>query len=118
MPFSGATRIEKPARILPQEVHGRAGVTALGSNLAAVARHNGLTPARLEQVLATDKTAWISETGQMFYRDELPSGEEASGSGTGAALAAGVPHHARRSPCTADREPASRSTSTSTASTS
>ena len=53
--------------------------------------HNGLTPARLEQVLRTDTTAWISETGQMFYRDEMPTGEEASGSGTGAALAAAYP---------------------------
>ncbi len=103
VPFSGATRTAKPARILPQEVHGAGRAsTALGSNLTAVARHNGLTPARLEQVLATDETAWISETGQMFYREELPAAADGRPAGP-----APAPRSRRRtpparpSPCTA-----------------
>ncbi len=84
------TPTRTPPRILPREVHGKAAIRALGSDLTSVARHNGFSAARLEQILSTDPTAWVSETGQMFYRDEPPTGE-AMGSGTGTALAAAYP---------------------------
>ncbi len=77
---AGGTRTPLPGRVLPRELRGQGAVDALGSQLSAVARFNGLTARRLRTILTTDKTAWISAEGQMFYRDEMPTSALAAGS--------------------------------------
>ena len=65
-----STRTERPARILPERVRGRAAVRALGTKLPAVARLNDLSSARLTTLLTTDHTAWISPTGRLFFQED------------------------------------------------
>jgi metallopeptidase family M12-like protein len=70
-----ATGSDTPERVLPREVHGRAAVDALGSHLTAVAAQNDLSASRLTKILTSDRTAWLSEEGQMFYREEMPAAD-------------------------------------------
>lgn len=74
--------------VLPRRLRGEAALTALGSRTDAVARRNGLTTARLEHLLRTDPSAWVSPSGQIAFVDAAPelaavtaaSGSTASGS--------------------------------------
>lgn len=61
-----------PARVLPQNMHGLTAINALGSQLDEVAAQNDLSPGRLTKILTTDETAWLSVSGQMFYREQAP----------------------------------------------
>lgn len=66
-------RSERPAPVLPRKLRGQAAVDALGDRLPAVAARNGLSSSRLTRILTEDRTAWIAEDGQMFYREEMPA---------------------------------------------
>ena len=59
--------------VLPHDMHGRGAVTGLGTHLSAVAEQNDLSTSRLTKILTSDKTAWLSEQGQMYYREEEPA---------------------------------------------
>ena len=94
--FSSTTPAKRPAPVLSRKMHGRAAVDALGSRLSAVAARNDLSTSRLKKILTEDSTAWLSEEGQMFYREQLPgledtSSEQATGSGSGSALTMAFP---------------------------
>ncbi len=76
---------ERPARVLPRQLRGRAALTALGDRIAVTAARNGLSAQRLTEVLTEDSSAWLDEDGRMFYRDELPTeaAEAAQAAGDG-----------------------------------
>jgi Fibronectin type III domain len=105
-------RAERPVQVLPRDLRGRAAINALGSQLTAVAAQNDLSPSSLTTILTEDTTAWLSEEGQMFYKEEMPgfdeaaptppgeapsvdvspgSTEQATGSGTGSTLVPAYP---------------------------
>ena len=65
------------ARVLPRDARGLNAVRALGNRLDAVAAQNDLSAPRLTKILTTDDTAWLSETGQMYYREEPEADVEA-----------------------------------------
>ena len=73
--FHQAERVDPPAprptRVLPRELRGRTAIDALGPELPAVAARNDVSSSRLKKILTEDKTAWISEEGQMLYREEM-----------------------------------------------
>jgi hypothetical protein len=69
----GPAGSEVPAPVLPDDVHGAAAIDAMGSELPAIAEQNDLSAAHLTKILTTDKTAWISDEGQMFYREQQPA---------------------------------------------
>src|SRR3954454_22148151 len=84
--------------VLPRDMHGRAAVTALGTHLNAVAAQNDLSASRLTKILTSDKTAWLAEGGQMYYREEAPAVDVSpgvvqgdTGSGTGSTTAPAYP---------------------------
>ncbi|CAB4693935.1 MAG: hypothetical protein F2667_03050 [Actinobacteria bacterium] len=64
---------------LARPAQGAAALVAIGSDLAAVARLNGLSAAQLADVLRTDSTAWIGTSGKLFFRERdyaAPSASE------------------------------------------
>lgn len=54
---------------LSAKKNGQAAIDALGDKLDEVAQSYGMSPERLEQILRTDSTAWIDQTGHLFYID-------------------------------------------------
>ncbi len=70
---AGPARAESHARVLPSDLHGASAIKALGSRLDWIAARNGLSAARLTKTLTSDKTAWLSESGQMYYREPQPA---------------------------------------------
>jgi hypothetical protein len=60
------------SRVLPHAAHGVTALSALGSNLPAVATRNGWSTAKLRSVLSTDKTAYVSSEGDVYYQEEEP----------------------------------------------
>ena len=107
-----ASRADRPSQVLPRDLRGRAAVKALGNRLSAVAAQNDLSATGLTRILTKDSTAWLSEEGQMFYKEEMPgvaedaptppeeapsldispgSTEQGTGSGTGSTLVPAYP---------------------------
>jgi hypothetical protein len=74
-PQGGQVRDARPAasRVLSKSAHGVKALTALGSNLPAVAARTGWSTAKLRSVLSTDKTAYVSSQGDVFYQEEEPA---------------------------------------------
>lgn len=63
-----------PRKVLPDRMRGAAAVRALGADLPAAAARSGVSAAQLRRVLTTDRTAWVSETGRLFYIEAAPQG--------------------------------------------
>ena len=55
------------SRLLNAPAHGRAAVEALGSDLDVAAGRSGMSAGTLRELLAADRTAWVDETGRLFY---------------------------------------------------
>ncbi len=68
-----------PQISLPQKKNGQAAVDALGDKLGEVASAYDMTPERLQEILQTDSTAWIDESGRLLYIDEHPQVSEGQG---------------------------------------
>ncbi|QPK65246.1 PKD domain-containing protein [Methylomonas sp. LL1] len=65
-----------PRISLKEKVNGQAAIDALGDNLDEVARSYDMSPERLEEILRTDSTAWIDQSGRLLYIDshtEIPT---------------------------------------------
>ena len=54
-------------RLLNAPAHGRAAVEALGTDLDVAAGRSGISAGTLRELLAADRTAWVDETGRLFY---------------------------------------------------
>jgi hypothetical protein len=67
------------SRVLPHAAHGVKALAALGSNLPAVAVRNGWSTAKLRSVLSTDRTAYVSSDGDVFYQEDEPEQSTTSG---------------------------------------
>lgn len=89
MPFPQITLTEKK--------NGQAAIDALGDKLGEVAKSYDMSSERLEEILRTDSTAWIDESGRLLYIDskpEIPQDQvqeataTVSGSGSTATIAA------------------------------
>ena len=63
---SGATT-GGTSRLLTAPAHGRAAVEALGPDLDLAAGRSGMGAGTLRALLAADRTAWVDETGHLFY---------------------------------------------------
>jgi hypothetical protein len=59
-----------PGKILRRPEHGAAAIRALGSHLPAVAAGAGWSTSKLRSVLTSDHTAYVSDTGRVFYRED------------------------------------------------
>ena len=59
-----------PTKVLRRAQHGKAAIKALGSRLPAVAASAGWSTSKLRSVLTSDHTAYVSETGRVFYRED------------------------------------------------
>lgn len=54
---------------LSEKKNGQAAIDALGDKLDDVAESYKMSPERLQEILRTDSTAWIDETGRLLYID-------------------------------------------------
>lgn len=54
---------------LSEKKNGQAAIDALGDKLNDVAESYKMSPERLQEILRTDSTAWIDETGRLLYID-------------------------------------------------
>lgn len=72
---SGGTSVglRAPGVRLPHPAHGRRAVELLGDRLDAAARVNGLTAPGLRALLLEDTTAWVGETGRVYFKDQAPA---------------------------------------------
>ena len=55
------------SQLLDVPARGRAAVEALGSDLDVAARRGGMSAGTLRELLAGDRTAWVDESGRLFY---------------------------------------------------
>ena len=55
------------SQLLDAPARGRAAVEALGSDLDVAAERGGMSAGTLRELLAADRTAWVDETGRLFY---------------------------------------------------
>jgi hypothetical protein len=63
-------------QLLGQELQGKAALGRVQSRLGEVASRSGVPAAQLEQILATDKTAWLDRGGRLFYREPVATAAE------------------------------------------
>lgn len=74
-----------PQISLKDKVNGQAAIDALGDKLDEVASAYDMSPERLEEILRTDSTAWVDESGRLLYIDtntDLPKEPEQEGTTT------------------------------------
>ena len=64
-----------PEQVLPRDMRGEAAVDALGEDLPEVAEQNDLTVPGLTDLLVDDRSAWIDQAGQLYYRETMPAAE-------------------------------------------
>ncbi|WNB77785.1 PKD domain-containing protein [Methylomonas koyamae] len=64
-----------PQISISEKKNGKAAIDALGDKLEAVARAYDMSAERLAEILASDSTAWIDESGRLLYIDSLPQGD-------------------------------------------
>ncbi|AMK76664.1 MULTISPECIES: PKD domain-containing protein [Methylomonas] len=87
------TEMAFPQITLTEKKNGQAAIDALGDKLGDVAKAYDMSGERLEDILRTDSSAWIDESGRLLYIDEhtkIPQGQgeqetatvTSSGSGT------------------------------------
>ncbi len=62
---AGEDRAAEPS--LPHAANGQEAIRLLGNQLDEAAALNGLTPARLREVLSSDPTAWVDPTARVYY---------------------------------------------------
>ena len=58
-----------PAGAIPRSAHGAAAIAALADKLPEVARHHGLTPERLDELLRRDPDLKVDSRGQLFFEE-------------------------------------------------
>ena len=63
------TEMPFPLIMLEQKKNGQAAIDALGDKIGEVAKSYDMSPERLEEILRTDSSAWIDETGHLLYID-------------------------------------------------
>lgn len=63
-------------QLLGQELQGKAALSRVQSRLGEVASRSGVPASQLEQILATDKTAWLDRGGKLFYREPVATAVE------------------------------------------
>ena len=73
---------KRPAPVLPDKMHGRAAINALGTQLDEVEAKNHFSKAGLTSLLTPDHTAWLGREGQLFYQEDAPAAADAIGTGT------------------------------------
>lgn len=61
-----------PSIALKEKYNGQQAIDALGDKLGSVAKAYDMSAERLEEILRTDSTAWIDESGRLLYIDSLP----------------------------------------------
>lgn len=72
-PSEGAlAQLRAPVVQLAHPSRGRRAVELLGDRVDAAARVNGLTTAGLRSLLLEDRTAWVGETGRVYFKDPAP----------------------------------------------
>ncbi|MEV0282517.1 zinc-dependent metalloprotease family protein [Kribbella sp. NPDC050820] len=65
-------------QLLGQELQGKAALGKVQSRLAELSERNGIPAPKLQQILATDKTAWLDQEGTLFYREPVAGTQKAS----------------------------------------
>ncbi|WP_405063069.1 PPC domain-containing protein [Kribbella sp. NBC_01505] len=65
-------------QLLGQELQGTAALGRIQSRLTELADRNGLPAAKLQQILATDKTSWLDRDGKLFFREPITGAKTAS----------------------------------------
>ncbi|MGW1344801.1 M12 family metallo-peptidase [Kribbella sp. NPDC002412] len=65
-------------QLLGQELQGKAALGKVQSRLAELSERNGIPAPKLQQILATDKTAWLDKEGTLFYREPVAGTQKAS----------------------------------------
>lgn len=68
-----------PRIVLKEKKHGKAAIEALGDRIDEVAAAYDMTPERLTDILSTDPTAWIDESGRLLYIDSSPNFPQGQG---------------------------------------
>ncbi len=56
-------------QLLGTELQGKAALGRVQSRLTELADRNGIAAAKLQQILATDKTSWLDRDGKLFFRE-------------------------------------------------
>jgi PKD repeat protein len=64
------TEMAFPHVTLTEKKNGQAAIDALGDKLGDVAKAYDMSSDRLEDILRTDSSAWIDESGRLLYIDE------------------------------------------------
>jgi PKD repeat protein len=64
------TEMPFPQITLTDKKNGQAAIDALGDKLGDVAKAYDMSSERLEDILQTDSSAWIDESGRLFYIDD------------------------------------------------
>ena len=65
-------------QLLGQELQGKSALGRVQSRLAEVSERNGISAAKLQQILATDKTSWLDKDGKLFYREPVSAKQAAA----------------------------------------
>ncbi|MFI6681656.1 M12 family metallo-peptidase [Kribbella sp. NPDC050470] len=65
-------------QLLGQELQGKVALGKVQSRLAELSERNGIPAPKLQQILATDKTAWLDQEGTLFYREPVAGTQKAS----------------------------------------
>ncbi|MGR8929431.1 MAG: PKD domain-containing protein [Gammaproteobacteria bacterium] len=68
----GDAEMPFPEVSLAEKKNGQAAIDALGDKIGDVAKSYGMSQERLEEILRTDSTAWVDETGHLLYVDTHP----------------------------------------------
>lgn len=68
---------------LPKPVRGERALELLGDELPEAAQLNGMEPEELRELLAEDPTAWLDESGRVFFIDTGYDEAPVEGSATG-----------------------------------
>lgn len=75
--FSSVFAQGKPAMPdvqLPTKMQGQPAITALGSNLPAVAAAHRMSPQAFEKMLREDRSVWLDTRGRAHFVDPIPTG--------------------------------------------
>jgi len=65
-------------QLLGQELQGKSALGRVQSRLAELSERNGIPAAKLQQILATDKTSWLDKDGKLFYREPVSGTKQAA----------------------------------------
>ncbi|TDD62345.1 hypothetical protein E1263_04095 [Kribbella antibiotica] len=65
-------------QLLGKELQGKTALGLVQSRLTELADRNGIAAAKLQQILATDKTSWLDRDGKLFFREPVNSAKTAA----------------------------------------